>query len=350
MKPFLLMLPTEDGESYEAIVLSGHRSRAVTNSNDPPNSFHTSDLFVPHPTLPDRWKFVGRRDDRITLLNGEKVLPLPIEGRIRAHPLVREAVLFGVNRPLPGLLLFRSLEAANLSDEEFITEVWPIVEDANKHAEGFSQISKDLTIILGEDVDCPTTDKSSIKRGQIYRDFKKMIDEIYVRLESSSKEGPGKALSVPELEAWILARFQEINIDIEDEEADFFTLGVDSLKAIQMRGFIVKELDLGNGKCPSMVVYDSGNTKKLAEKLYELRIGGAEVDEDEKEIEVMKAMIEKYSVFKLQAPEQVAERLPNGAVVVRTICKHPKKALLTSQDLDRSNWLLRNPYPKPTYP
>jgi long-subunit acyl-CoA synthetase (AMP-forming) len=29
--------------------------------------------------------------------NGEKVLPLPIEGRIQQYPLVKEAVVFGID-------------------------------------------------------------------------------------------------------------------------------------------------------------------------------------------------------------------------------------------------------------
>jgi len=95
VKAHVLMRPVDGGEMCEAIVLSSHRSLAVVNSNDPPGSYHTSDLFVEHETLKGRWKFVGRRDDRITLLNGEKCLPLPMEGRIRAFGLVREAVMFG---------------------------------------------------------------------------------------------------------------------------------------------------------------------------------------------------------------------------------------------------------------
>ncbi len=94
VKPYLLMRPV-DGEICEAIVLDGLKSKVISNSDDPPNSYHTSDLFVPHHMISDAWKFVGRLDDRITLLNGEKVLPLPIEGRIRRNPLVKEAVMFG---------------------------------------------------------------------------------------------------------------------------------------------------------------------------------------------------------------------------------------------------------------
>ncbi len=70
----------------------------MSNSDDPPNSYHTSDLFVAHATIPNAWKFIGRLDDRITLTTGEKVLPLEIEGCIMQESIVSEAVMFGVER------------------------------------------------------------------------------------------------------------------------------------------------------------------------------------------------------------------------------------------------------------
>ena len=164
--PFIYMKPI-DGETCECVVLDGHKGKMTSNSNDPPNSFHTKDLFIAHPSIPNAWKFIRRLDDRVTLTNGEKVLPLPIEGRIQQHPLVKEAVIFGVDRPVPGLLLFRAKNAEGLSDENFLDRVWPAVEEANSRAEGFSQISREMVAIIPQNVHCPTTDKSSIKRAQV---------------------------------------------------------------------------------------------------------------------------------------------------------------------------------------
>ena len=180
------------------------------------------------------------------MLNGEKVLPLPIEDRIRQHALVKEAVMFGIDRPLPGLLLFRSKNAEHLSDEEFLNEVWPVVQEANSRAEGFSYISKEMVIVFGDDVDCPSTDKSSIKRAQasspthpgklsnsikIYREFAIIIEESYAKLESTAN-GLLLQLSTEELEAWIIEQLQALDVNIPDSEADLFASGVDSLKAI----------------------------------------------------------------------------------------------------------------------
>jgi long-subunit acyl-CoA synthetase (AMP-forming) len=164
------MKPVSDGSKIcECVVLDGHRGKSISNSDEPPNSFHTSDLFIAHPTIPNAWKFIGRADDRVTLLNGEKVLPLPIEGRIVQDPLVKEAVVFGVDRPVPGLLLFRADTevAKNLSNEEYLNRVWTSIEDANKKAEAFSQIGRDMVVVLEHDKKFPETDKSTVKRGQV---------------------------------------------------------------------------------------------------------------------------------------------------------------------------------------
>lgn len=124
VRPFVWMKPVGDS-LYECVYLSGHPALNISNSDEPPGSFHSQDIFAPHPTIPDRWKYVTRLDDRITLVNGEKVLPLPIEGQIKQHPLIDEAVVVGVGKAAPGLLIFRSVEAKQLSDKELLDIIWP---------------------------------------------------------------------------------------------------------------------------------------------------------------------------------------------------------------------------------
>ena len=86
-------------DTFEFVFLKDHPGRIVSNSDDPPKSFHSRDIFTPHKTITGAWKYLGRLDDRITLMNGEKVLPLPIEGSVRRHKLGREAVVFGLGEP-----------------------------------------------------------------------------------------------------------------------------------------------------------------------------------------------------------------------------------------------------------
>ncbi len=300
VKPFLWMRPVDgDPVVCEAVVLDGHSGKTVSNSNDPPNSWYTNDLFVAHPTIPDAWKFIGRKDDRITLINGEKVLPLPIEGRIRQHPLVREAVMFGVDRDVPGLLLFRTTESMTMTPEQYLEKVWPVVEAANEEAEGFSKISQDLIVLVDDQTECPLTDKSSVKRAQVYRDFSVVIEAAYQKLEQAHQQaGVLQDLAKEELVAWLMASLASIGAHPENPHTDLFSAGVDSWQAILLRSLILKNINLGGhrNRCTPMIVYECGTAEALADMLIHIRAGeqtdqnaqGSRVDE-------MEGLVRRYS-------------------------------------------------------
>lgn len=313
IRPHLWMKQLEDG-TYEAIYLKGLPTLVASNSDDPPGSFHSKDLFIPHATIPHAWKHVGRFDDRLTLTNGEKILPLPIEGRMNEDPLVKEAVVFGAGKSIPGLLVFRSEAAKDMSDEKFIDVIWPTVQKANAHAERFSQISKETMIPLPAGIDFPKTDKDSIKRVQIYRAFSKPIEDMYMKLEN--REAGTHRLQYEQMTKYLMNMFEDrLGLKLSGVHDDFYGAGVDSLQAIQTRGIILKELDLGgNGKrLGENVVFDTSNVARLAEYLCALRSNYKTPDGDE--LETMTAMIKEYSVFKKHVPGSAPS--PKGHVVVR---------------------------------
>ncbi|KAL8707032.1 MAG: hypothetical protein Q9225_007868, partial [Loekoesia sp. 1 TL-2023] len=294
--------PRSIGENqFEFVFLKDYPSRLESNSDDPPHSFYSKDIFSPHATIPNAWKYVGRIDDRVTLTNGEKVLPLPIEGRIRGQPLVRECVVFGVGKPIPGLLVFRSAEARDMPDEEFVERIWPDVEAANQAAEGFSQIGKEIIVPLPADAAYPQADKGSFIRSQVYQAFEKEINEAYDRLEQHQE---GKLqLDLPQLEEHLLYLGRGlVGYQLGSKTTDFFTAGMDSLRAIQMRGLIIKDLDLGgNSKNLNQnVVFETSNVENLAKHLYDLRQGHFSDIEDPNT--AIQTLIQKYSVFKQHSP------------------------------------------------
>lgn len=294
----MYMNPLGDN-SYECVYLNGHPALSTYNSDIPaPGSWHSKDVFIPHPTIPDVWKYVTRIDDRVTLINGEKVLPLPIEGRIREDELVREAVVVGVDQPIPGLLVFRAKVADHMSDEAYLDAIWPSVADANSRAEAFSQIAWDMITMIPSNVDYPQTDKGSIIRAQVYNKFAHQIKEIYAKLQGN-QEG-GLRLDLPALEDYLMMLFRDtIQVPLKAPETDFFTAGVDSLKAIQMRRIIQKTLELNGQQLSPNVVYESGNTKQLARYLYALG-KGEEVQQGDTS-SLMRQLINKYSEFRKAA-------------------------------------------------
>jgi len=280
---------------YECVYLKGHPALSTSNSDDPfPGSWHSKDVFVPHQCIPDVWKYVTRIDDRVTLITGEKVLPLPIEGRTREDKLVREAVVFGIDRAIPGLLVIRSEMGDEMTDDDYLDAIWPSIADANSRAEAFSQITKDLVIPISSSVDYPQTDKGSVIRAQVYKKFEEQINETYTRFESN-QEGSLK-LDLPALEAYLIKKFRSVvGVPLKSVETDFFGAGVDSLQAIQMRRVIQKTLELSGRSLSPNVIYESGNVKRLARYLYDLRKGEAVQQEDCSLL--MKQLIQKYSRF-----------------------------------------------------
>jgi len=282
-------------DTFEFVFLKDYPGRIVSNAEDPPQSFHSKDIFTPHKTIPGAWKYIGRMDDRVTLVNGEKVLPLPIEGRIRQAAVVKEAVVFGVGRSLPGLLLFRAESAKTTSDADFISNVWPEIEATNRLAEGFSQIGRDMVVPMPVGIEIPTTDKGSIIRAQIYKMFEREIENAYMSLEERLEDLT--KLDLEGLQGHMLKLGQSVvGPQVQSLDDDLFALGMDSLQAIQIRGLIVKSIDLSSNakKLSQNVVFEQGNLGNLAKHLNNLQLHGESTRE--KPIADMRNMISKYSV------------------------------------------------------
>ncbi|KAE9973609.1 hypothetical protein BLS_003501 [Venturia inaequalis] len=314
-KPYIRMIERSPN-IYECIVLPGLPSKVLSNSSDPPNSYHTSDTFTPHPTIPDAWKYLGRLDDRITLVNGEKVLPIPYEHHIRQHELVSEVVLFGVGRAIPGMFIVPSEKARQLHSSEILETLMPLVEAANSRTEAFGRISREMIEILDVDVEYPRTDKGTVIRAAFYKQFADQIDQIYLRFETPANLGNRDllVLDLDGLEAYLLDLFEnKIRVPGINRSTDFFDLGIDSLQAITARGFIMRNVDLGSKTLKQNVVFEHPNVHRLARHLHSMRTG--EVTEDKDELQVMAELVQKYSVF----PERLSGSIiPDGETIILT--------------------------------
>lgn len=361
VQQFLLMDEVAPG-LYECVALDGLKSKSTINSNDPPNSFRTRDLFVQHPSNPAFWKYVSRLDDRLTLVNGEKVLPIPIEGRIRQEPLVQEAIVFGDGKTVPGILIIRADAAAHMSDAEFMQHIWPSVEDANSRAESFSRIPQDLVVVLPAGTKYAATDKSTFIRAQVYEQFKQNMEAAYAKFENDA--GGTIALPLHELEAYLMRRFAEhLDVTLESTQADFFASGIDSLMCMRMWSLIKKEVDIGGkqSEVGQNLLYETGNVAALARYLDGLRNGTLEEDKDKEQEQAMRDLIAKYSTFETvpQGGEEkhvVVSAVPLSLVIqfLRFTIHHPLSTSLiptpktnTHTAPDRHNRLPRRPPPRP---
>ena len=312
-KPYIYMKPI-DQDLHELVILDGLKSKIMSNSDDPPHSFYTGDIFVPHLDISDAWKSIGRLNDRVTLATGEKLLPLQIEHRIREESVVKEAVVFGNGRFIPGLLVFRNYNATTLSNEDYISHIWPAVQDANSSAESFAQISKEAIIPVPANISYPRTDKGTIIRNQIYSKFAEHIEGMYADFENR-QDGHLK-MNVQSLTDWIIKTAgHHFGIYLEDADADFFAAGFDSARIFTFSGLMRKSLYLG--KDSSMLrtnsVFEFQTPNRLAQHLYALQTDSGAVD-GKKDIQEMSKLIERYSIFQKHIPAMRAA--DTGHVVV----------------------------------
>ncbi|KAB2571366.1 Non-canonical non-ribosomal peptide synthetase FUB8 [Lasiodiplodia theobromae] len=282
---------------YECVVLDGLPSKVISNSDEPwPNCFRTRDTFVPHPTIPDAWKYLGRLDDRVTLMNGEKVLPIPYEHQIRQHELVQDALVFGVGRAFPGLLVIPSEKAAGMSKEELLDALTPAIKTANARAEKFGQVEREMVEILPLGTDYPRTDKGTMIRAACYKKFDELIDSVYARFESG--EGITKRkLDAEGLRTYLADLFaNRVGIAGLGLDTDFFDAGMDSLQSISARGHMQRELDLRGAVLGSNVVFEHPSIARLAAHLDALANGTSNtIDPEQAELDLMRDLVAKYS-------------------------------------------------------
>ncbi|PNH39895.1 hypothetical protein VD0004_g7021 [Verticillium dahliae] len=311
-KPFLKFDQISEG-IYELIVLDGLPSKVMSNNDDPPKSFRTRDTFVPHPTLPDAWKYLGRLDDRVTLMNGEKVLPVPYEHRVRQNELVQDCLVFGVDRAFPGLLVIPSEHAVDITPADLLEKLWSDIQDANARAEQFGRVSREMVEILPQGTEYPRTDKGTVIRAASYNHFATIIDDVYKRFES-----PGNAerlaLEIPELQEYLTKLMSErVGVEGLSVDTDFFAAGMDSLQAITARAHIMRELDLADHVLGQNVAFEHPSITQLAAYLDSIRKGSTLQALTEEE--VMQELVAKYSTF---TPFTPGNQVPDGEVVVLT--------------------------------
>lgn len=302
IKPFLRFEERSPG-LYEVVVLDGWPSKVL--SNRPDGAYATKDLFIKHPDI-EAYKYYARLDDTIILVNGEKVIPLALEGSVRQDPAVAEVLVFGAQRAHIGMIVVLSEDGAALSKEEVIEKIWPRVEKAQKEMPAFGQLSRDMVLLLPPDTQYPRTDKGTVIRQAAYKQFAQLIDSAY---DDKPKETtkPQK-LSEPEIRRFLKEQLGKIltlkSQKLLDEDTDFFNIGMDSLQATRLRSAINRYVDVGEAELGLNIAFDHPTIKLLARYLYSLRSG--EADDIRSVEDTMQRMIDKYSTFQQHKP------LPNG--------------------------------------
>ncbi|KAF4468400.1 nonribosomal peptide synthetase [Fusarium albosuccineum] len=306
--------PQENGLS-ELVAKPGWPFKVKTNRDD--GSYATSDLFEPHPSKPNAWRYHSRADAQITLANGKKFDPSPMEGSILASTtLLQDVLIFGSGKDYSGALLF--LSSSETSETELIDAVWPHIQHMNTESQGHARITKTMLVVIPKQGEKPL-EKSS--KGTILR---RQAEERYTHEIESAYQGKGssgldfKQISDEELQTAVLDFFSQVLGRAVEPDQDLYRQGVDSIACIQVRKLIETNfLPQSTVRLPMNIIYDQGTVTALVEYLRRIRKGETPWDghEGDDQLTSMRQLAQNYSTFGGMKP---VSQVKQGDVVVLT--------------------------------
>ncbi|KAH6660833.1 hypothetical protein BKA67DRAFT_508664 [Truncatella angustata] len=272
----LLSFEPRDGGLFELVAKKGWPLRAKQNRQD--GSYATSDLFQPHGHIPNAWRYHSRSDAQITLVNGKKFDPAPLESLIVASvKQLEDMFVFGTGKDFAGALLFPKDE--RLSDKKLLEAAWPVIEQANTNSQSHARLARSTLVVVSKKGGDPALEKSSkgtVMRRQAEERYADLIESVYN--PSGDETLIQEHLKYDELQCIIIEKFAQV-LDREINPAeDLFRQGVDSIACIQVRKLIAASLlPPGSGSLPLNVIYEQGTVENLSIYIQNLRQGGKEV-------------------------------------------------------------------------
>lgn len=318
--------PRENG-LCELVVKPGWPFMSKTNRDD--GSYATSDLFEPHPSRPNAWRYHSRADAQIMLVNGKKFDPSPIEADVLASTkLLQDVLIFGSGRDYPGILLFPADD--KLSPGGLIDAVWPCVEKVNSATQSHARLPRSMLVVVpvsaqGAEKALEKSSKGTILRRQAEERYADAIEAAYqgpLTMPSSWRQIEDEHLSSAVLDCFHRVLGRQV-----DAHEDLYRQGVDSMACIQVRNLIEATClpPLGERRLPANVIYDRGTVEALTAYLRRVRSddgrardGEDDGDDDGAAHKAMYGLAEKYSNFGGADVAAPAPRGKHGTVVVLT--------------------------------
>jgi thioester reductase-like protein len=204
-------------------------------------------------------------------------------------------LIFGNNRPYPGALLLRSESARNLSDQELLDAVRPVVEKLNAESQDHARIAFDMLIPLPvQEQPLEKSSKGTIIRRAAESRFEDMIERAYG--ERDGDEAP----TVPDekLAQYLTGLIQSMTSQSAEltEDMDLFSYGVDSIACMQLRTRLRRLIPNCERTLPMSIIEDCGTVERLVKYVLRMRHGESDiVEEDEQQL--MLDLVKQYGSF-----------------------------------------------------
>ncbi|MCJ1439790.1 MAG: hypothetical protein MMC23_000271 [Stictis urceolatum] len=261
--------------------------------------WHTKDLYEPHPTKPNLWRCVGRKDDVIVLSNGEKFGPVDLEKTVEGHPAVHGALVVGEGHFQAGLLIEPDWEhAKGVNDsEELIDLIWPSIEKGNNTVAAHGRVFKSKVAVAKQGKAFIRAPKGSIMRRQTNIHFKDEIEALY--------SGESIGVDLPELTSdstmeeikktlhRITDAMSNVSGGIRDDD-DIFRLGIDSLGVLGITSTLNHILPKDKNSTKPGLVYSNPSINSLASAIHAI-LHDSDTNSTASSVEQMQAMIAKYT-------------------------------------------------------
>jgi thioester reductase-like protein/aryl carrier-like protein len=253
------------GAEFRHVTDNEHELHIVRSPEHEPNQmtftffsdldeYPSRDLFVPHPTKANLWKWHARADDIVVFLNGEKTNPISMEQYIASrNPQVSGILVVGTQRFQASLLVEVVSDGKALTPTEraaFIEKMWPSIEEANRDCPAHARVAK--THILFTDPQRPMlrAGKGTVQRAGTLKLYEKELDALYADAETLSTQidgasGPGRVNDGLVISQFIRDTISSVTKWGELSNTDnVFTLGMDSLQAITVARWLRHGLDM----------------------------------------------------------------------------------------------------------
>lgn len=290
----------------ELVVRRDWPHMAKRNRED--GSFATADLFAPHPTIKNAWKYHSRADSQLTLITGKKFDPAPLEAAISSHDLLSDVLIFGNGKQSPGALLFRSEKSKNMDGARLLAKIWPTIDRLNKEGQAHTRLSRKLLIAM--DPESPELEKSSkgtTLRTQAENRYRQLIEAAYNPsgdVSNGSSRSCKEIILEHEIPTAIMKVINEVvgNGDRIPDDVDLFSYGVDSVACMTIRARLqATVLGPEASELPLNIIYDCGNINRLSRYLLDVRQDRA--TKSENELESMRNLVDQYSKIHSQPIE-----------------------------------------------
>lgn len=298
------------------------------------DEYRTNDMFLPHPTKPNLWKYYGRVDDVIVLSNGEKFNPIEMEKVIDDHPLVSRSLIVGNGKFYSATLIepnWHSLDDSNTEQSAFVDEIWSFIEKANEIAPAYGRLMKSKIVMAAKDKPFKCTPKGSTRRGVVITEYMEEIEHLYALEEEENSYRFPKEATINEVKKIIESILADLlSMDHITDEGDIFALGIDSLQTLKLSRILLRALrsvhpEIGANVISTQKIYSHPSLTGLSEYIYSLLHCNAansppEVDR-ESELERRKrifALVEKHTTG---LPVNIVTNIPQkktGGIVILT--------------------------------